>query len=91
MSWVQLGLVKGVLCSWYGGRVGKRRQKVWIFAFHCLLWLLWLERNRRTFQDLFCTVGNLKSHFLLILCVWVSGQVSPDLIYFLDFIDSLAI
>ena len=90
MTWVQPGSVQRVLWSWQGGRVGKRRRKAWFFALHCLLWLLWLERNRRTFQNLCCTVANLKSRFLFILRSWLTCQVSPDLFSFLDFLDGLA-
>ncbi|XP_028061851.1 uncharacterized protein LOC114265286 [Camellia sinensis] len=41
LVWVQLGSLFAVLQSWVGRRVGKRRQKAWILALHCLLWLIW--------------------------------------------------
>ena len=85
------GTVNAALWSWSGGRVGRKRRKAWIFAPHCLMWLIWLERNRRTFQDVFMPVSRLKSTLLSILLSWVSGRVEPDLDFFLDFIDGLAV
>ena len=90
LQWVQSGTVSSMLWSWSGGRVGKRRRKAWFFAAHCLMWLIWLEWNRPTFQDLSVSVVRLKSGFLAFLLFWVSGLVDPDLFSFLDFIDSLA-
>ena len=54
------------------------------------MWLIWLERNRRTFQDVVVPVHRLKSALLSILLSWVSGRVDPELNVFLDFIDGLA-
>ena len=90
MTWVQPGSVALMLWSWSGGRVGKRRQKAWTFAPFCLMWLIWLERNRRVFRDTAVPVFRLKSRFLSILLSWVSGRVKPDVSFFLDFIDVLA-
>ena len=70
--------------------MGRRRRKAWCFAPHCLMWLIWLERNRRTFQDVSLPVNRLKSALLSILLSWVSGRVEPDLSFFLDFVDGLA-
>ena len=85
VTWVQPSLVSSALWSWQGGRVGRRRRKVWFFAPHCLMWILWLERNRRTFQDSAVSIIRLKSWFLSILLSWVSSRVEPDLSFFLDF------
>ena len=87
LLWAQPGTVSAALWSWSRGRVGRRRQKAWFFAPHCLMWLIWLERNRRTFQDVSMPVFRLKSTLLS----WVSGRVEPDLSFFLDFIDGLAV
>ena len=51
VMWVQPETVALMLCGWYGGRVGKRRRKALLFVPHCVTWIIWLERNRRTFQD----------------------------------------
>ena len=90
MQWVQPSSVGDVRWSWQGGWVGRRRQKVWFFASHCLMWTIWLERNRRTFRDVVVPVSRLKSWFLSILLSWVSGRVDPDLFSFLDSLDELS-
>ena len=90
MSWVQPETVASALGSWFGGRVGKRRRKAWVFAPLCLMWTIWLERNRRTFRDSVVVVSRLKSLLLSVLISWVSGRVEPDLSFFLDVIDGLA-
>lgn len=50
LDWVQSGSMFTVLQSWAEGRVGRRRCKTWMLAPHCLLWLIWLERNRQAFK-----------------------------------------
>ncbi|CAL5331423.1 unnamed protein product [Camellia sinensis] len=46
----RVGGVWEVLRSWSGGEVGKQQRKAWALAPLCLMWLLWLEQNRRVFQ-----------------------------------------
>ena len=43
MAWVQLRSIGAVLWSWKGGRVGRRRKKVWAWVLLCLMWLILLE------------------------------------------------
>ncbi|GMP50653.1 hypothetical protein CsSME_00017186 [Camellia sinensis var. sinensis] len=50
--WVQPQGVLEMLWSWEGARVGRRRQRIWFVVPFCLMWLVWLERNRRTFLDI---------------------------------------
>lgn len=50
LAWVQPVSVTAVMQSWLGGQVGRRRQKVWLLASHCLVSLVWLKRNKRVFQ-----------------------------------------
>ena len=55
------------------------------------MWLIWLERNRRTFEDIGDSVTRLKGKLLTVLHFWDSGVVSPDALSILDFLDSLAV
>lgn len=48
--WVQLGTILEVLMSWRGVRVGRQQRKGWMIASQCLMWLIWLEHSRCTFQ-----------------------------------------
>ena len=91
MSWVQPMSVVDVLWSWRGGRVGRERKKFWGWIPLCLMWLIWLERNRRTFEDVRESVIRLKGNFLAILLFWDSGISSPDASLFLEFLEKLAI
>ena len=69
--------------------MGRRRRKAWFFAPHCLMWNIWLERNRRTFRDVIVPTSRLKSSFMSTLLSWVTGRVDPNLSFFLDFFDDL--
>lgn len=55
----------------------------------CLMWLFWLERNRRVFQGRAQSIIQLQSCFCGVSCSWVSGQVDPNLFVALDFVDDL--
>lgn len=89
VQWVQPEGVLGVLWSWARGWVGKRRRKAWNLALLSLMWLIWLERNRRIFQEVVRSVYWLELRFLHVLCGWVSVQVDPDLFTFLGFLDDM--
>ena len=66
MLWVEQGVV-GVLGSLMGGRVGKQHRKAYFLASVCLMWMIWMERNRRTFQVVEVSIIQLKRNFLAIL------------------------
>ena len=85
VAWVQLGTVREVLWSWRGGGVGRGRKRWWSWVPLCLLWLIWLERNRRMFYDIRESTIRLKGKFLTILHFWESGVISSDAWVFLDF------
>lgn len=87
LVWVQPGSMLGVIQSWGGARVGKKRRKAWALASHCLFWLIWLERDRRVFQDLSHSALWLESRLLLVLYSWVKGLVDPDVLIFVDFVE----
>ncbi|GMP71099.1 hypothetical protein CsSME_00029647 [Camellia sinensis var. sinensis] len=89
LVWVQSASVLGVLQSWGGARVGKRHWKAWVFSSHCLLWLVWSERNRRVFQDKCHSVSWLESRLLMVLHSWVKGTVDPNVLVFVDFVEDL--
>ncbi|RVW15699.1 hypothetical protein CK203_075328 [Vitis vinifera] len=46
VQWVFPETVKGVLTSWRGPFVGKKRKKIWKFIPLCIFWTVWKERNR---------------------------------------------
>ncbi|GMP29024.1 hypothetical protein CsSME_00004313 [Camellia sinensis var. sinensis] len=88
---VQLGSVLAVLQSWAGGRVGRRRRKAWMIASHCLMWLIWLERNRHVFQEVSHSISWLKRWVFMVLYNWVTGLVHSDVLAYVNFVgDSIA-
>ncbi|THG16307.1 hypothetical protein TEA_022571 [Camellia sinensis var. sinensis] len=66
-SYAKKGTVLEVLQSWAGGRVGRRYRKASLLAGHCLIWLIWLEHNRRTFQGVSLSVLWLERWLLIVL------------------------
>ena len=50
IQWVFPEIVKGVLISWRGPFVGKKRKKVWKSIPLCIFWMVWKERNRLAFK-----------------------------------------
>jgi hypothetical protein len=74
--------------SWMG-RFGKSHSAlVWGAAPHCVMWLLWRERNNRVFEGQEATSMDLKSKFLRTLYEWVSITTNPELLSFEEFLDS---
>ena len=51
ISWVIDSSFRDTLLGWQGSFVGRKRKKVWGTAPLCLFWIIWKERNRRTFEN----------------------------------------
>ena len=51
VQWVMNSLVRGLLLSWGGSFVGRKRKKDWKVAALCIFWTIWRERNRRAFEN----------------------------------------
>lgn len=88
-TWAQPKRVMDMLLSWRRARVGRHRQRVWSLVPFCLMWLVWLERNRRIFQELERSMSWLKDWFLVTLYSWLECKVNPDIFSFLDFMDDV--
>ena len=50
LHWVMPRRAKEQIEGWYGG-LSKHRPRNWNAVPHCLMWILWRERNFRTFED----------------------------------------
>ena len=53
-----------------GSFVGKKTRKVWRTAPICLLWTIWKEQNRRTFEGEKRTIQALKDLLITNLYLW---------------------
>ena len=50
ISWVMLARIIDLFTSWMGGFSKCRLALVWGAVLHCVMWLLWRERNNRVFE-----------------------------------------
>ena len=80
--------ITDLLTSWMRGFGKSRAALVWGEVPHCVLWLLWRERNHRVFEGQEVTSLDLKSSFLRTLYEWVSITISPAISSYEEFLDS---
>ena len=59
IHWVMPRLVAGLLFCWHQW-LGKHNSNIWNLIPGCLMWIVWLERNRRSFEDIEKTLDELK-------------------------------
>ena len=50
IEWVMPGLVLDSLFCWYYW-LGKHSSNIWDLVPGCLMWTIWTDRNRQTFED----------------------------------------
>ena len=51
IHWVMLGLVAGLLSCWYQW-LREHNSYIWNLILGCLMCIVWLERNHRSFEKL---------------------------------------
>ena len=68
---------EGVLLSWNGVPVGKKRKKAWKVAPLCIFWSIWREGNRRAFENRECLDQTFKRFYFFCIyfgigleCTW---------------------
>ena len=69
--------VAELLFSWWNG-LGRHTSDVWNLVPLCLMWIVWKERNSRTFEDVSSMDNQLRDCFASTLFEWskVSGYSS---------------
>ena len=82
--------VRGVLLSWNGVPVGKKRKKAWKVAPLCIFWSNWRERNWRAFEDRECLDQTFKSSFLYLFWDWIRVCMGGSITFLIDFVDWLS-
>ena len=79
ISWVPSCKVSDFLFSWWNW-LGKHSSYIWNLVPLCLMWCIWKERNRRTFEDLDRSKEQLLALFFGSLFDWARawGLTSSD-------------
>ena len=81
IHWVRPGSAARLLFCWYQW-LGKHSSNIWNLILGCLMWIVWLERNRRSFENKEKTLDELK-----VLCQCSLFELSRCW----GFIDSLSL
>ena len=69
ISWVLPRSVAGTLFGWWNWP-GKHSSSIWNLAPLCLMWCLWRDRNKRTFEDMDSLDDQLLASFSGSLFDW---------------------
>ena len=69
VQWVMLGNVVSVLFSWRNW-LGKFGSDIWNMVPAYLMWLVWREKNSRTFEDMESSLDQLKVLFAHTFFDW---------------------
>ena len=59
IHWVMPGSVASLLFCWHQW-LGKHNSNIWNLIPGCLMWIVWLERNHSSFEDIEKTLDELK-------------------------------
>ena len=61
--------MKDLLFGWRNW-FGKHHSNIWNLAPLCLMWIVWLKHNSRTFEDALCSTDQLLEKFANSLFDW---------------------
>ena len=90
IDWVMPCLVVNFLFCLYHW-VGKYSSNIWNLVLGCLVWTIWIKRNRRSFKDEGKTVVQLLELCQRILFDWARCQGFWDCSTLMDFLSSIRI
>ena len=88
ISWVLPQSVAELLFSWWNG-LGCHESDVWNLVPLCLMWIVWKERNSRTFEEL-STDNQLRECFASTLFEWSKVSGYSSCLNVTDFISALS-
>lgn len=90
VQWVFLGAVAELLFGRWDW-LGKNSSDIWNLVPLCLMWLVWRERNCRTFEDMERSMAELEATFFRTLFdwSWVWGFMDSNSVF--GFVSSLNI
>ena len=69
VQWVMPNTIVSLLFAWRNW-LGTYSSKVWNLVPECLMWLVWKERNARTFEDIESPIDTLKTLLARTLFEW---------------------
>ena len=67
---MMLKRIASLLFGWWNW-LGKHSSNIWNVVPACLMWLIWRERNNRTFEDIVRSVDLLKSTLVETLFIFI--------------------
>ena len=88
--WVMPGSVAGLLSCFYQWH-GKHNSDIWNLVPGCLMWIVWLERNRRSFENKEKTLDELKLLCHRSLLEWSCCWGFTDCSSLSEFLPSLSL
>ena len=89
IQWVMLSSFNSFFFMWKNW-FGKHRSTIWNMVPACLMWLVWQERNTRTFEDRERTLDHLKSCLFGTLFLWARIWGCTNCISLFDFLVSIS-
>ena len=89
IDWVLLLHVSNLLFGWWNW-FGKRSSGVWNLIPSCLMWTIWRERNKRTFENMETPVAKVIEIFFVSLYDWSRAWGLTSSPFVGEFLASLA-
>ena len=90
IDWVMLGAVADLLCCWHHW-LGKYNSDIQNLVPGCLMWTIWIEHNRRSFEDIEKSLAQLLDLCQQTLFNWSWCWGLLDFSTIIDFLLSLRI
>ena len=90
IEWVMLGSVVDLLFCWYHW-LGKHSSDIWDLVPGCLMWTIWIEWNRQSFEDEGKTVVQSLEYCQRTFFDWSRCWGYLDCSTLLDFLSSIRI
>ena len=90
VHWVMPRTTAGLLSCWHQW-LGKHNSNIWNLIPGCLLWIVWLERNRRSFENMEKTLVELKILCKRSLFEWARCWGFTDFLSLSEFMFSLSL
>ena len=90
IQWVMPKIVASLLFGWWNWP-GKHSSNIWNMVLAGLMWLIWLEHNNRTFEDIVRSIDLLKPVLVGTLFKWSKIQGFTQCISISEFLLSILI